>query len=640
MSSITMTENNQPSRCRLVATITNNILPMTNSRWPMRLGRLGAFCLTVAILCLDGRAMADDGAVKTELKKTADGWQLFRDGKPYFIKGGGGDGPMQVLVDCGGNSIRTWGVGNNTQELLDKAQKLGVTVTLGIWLGHKDNGFDYDNADALKKQLADARRAVERYKNHPALLMWALGNEMENGNDVPAVWNHVEDLAKMVHEVDPNHPTMSVVAEIGGDKVANIHKYCPSLDVVGINSYGGGPSVAERYRAAGGTKPIVITEFGPAGTWEIHANAFGAPIEQTSTAKAQAYRNSYEKSVLGAPGLCLGSYAFTWGFKIEATSTWYGMFLPDGSRLAAVDTMQELWSGKAPAHPCSAMTKLSLTTPDQVNAGDTVKAVVELADANDAKIDWQLFREQGNYGVQGTGAAATASYPEAIEKNGENEVTIKIPKAGGVYRIYCYVHNTTGGAAVGSLPVKVKGSKVAFRAPAVEVPFVVYADGMQNAPYIATGWMGDTKAVSMDAECTNNPHSGKTCLKVDFNQDKGWAGVIWQSPPNDWGLKPGGYDISAANRLTFWARGAKGGEKVKFGMGIIGIEKQFHDSGKKDTGDVRLTTDWKQYTIDLSDVDLQCIKSGFSWTLGGQGAPLTFYLDDIQYEGDAPAGTK
>ena len=174
------------------------------------------------------------------------------------------------------------------------------------------------------------------------MLLWGLGNEMEMHDDTPELWRAVQDLARMVHQLDPNHPTMTAVAEIGGDKVRNIHKYCPDIDVIGINTYGGGPSLAARYRKAGGTKPFVLTEFGPPGTWEIRMNSFGTAREPTSTQKARFYRETYEKSVLGEPDLCLGSYAFTWGWKIEATATWYGMLLPDQSRLAAVDTMQEL----------------------------------------------------------------------------------------------------------------------------------------------------------------------------------------------------------------------------------------------------------------------------------------------------------
>ena len=74
-----------------------------------------------------------------------------------------------------------------------------------------------------------------------------------------------------------------------------------------------------------------------------------------------------------------------------------------------------------------------------------------------------------------------------------------------------------------------------------------------------------------------------------------------------------------------------GGEEVEFKLGIIGIEKYFHDSGTAATK-VQLTPEWKQYTIDLSKKDLSCIKTGFMWVLGAKGQPVTFFLDDIRYE--------
>ena len=373
--------------------------------------RRRAFVLLVLLSVAIGTAETSWGAdsagpVRVQIVRNGHKWQLVRDGKPYLIKGAGGGGSKSVLAECGGNSFRTWAVGAETQRELDEAQRLGLTVTVGCWLGHKEHGFHYDDPQAVRKQFADVQRAVQKYKDHPAVILWGLGNEMENNNDTPALWKAIQDLAKMVHEIDPNHPTMTVVAEIGGDKVKNIHQYCPDIDVIGINAYGGGPSLAERYLKAGGTKPFVITEFGPPGTWEIPMTPFGAAPEKTSTQKAKFYRDTYTRSVLGAPDLCLGSYAFTWGSKIEATATWYGMFLPDHAKLAAVDTLQELWSGKAPAHPCPVMQKLVLEGKDQVARGDTIQARVEASDptGDPIKLEWALFREQANYNVEGTGA--------------------------------------------------------------------------------------------------------------------------------------------------------------------------------------------------------------------------------------------
>jgi len=558
--------------------------------------------------------------------------QLVRNGKPYFIKGGGGGGPKDVLARCGGNSFRTWGIGPSTGEELDQAEKLGLTVSLGCWLGHKEQGFHYDDAAAVKRQFDEVKRAVMKFKHHPALLVWSLGNEMEMADDSTAMWDAIEDLARMVHQVDPNHPTMTVIAELGKNKVPRIQTLCPDIDIIGINSYGGGPSLATRYGQAGGKRPFIVTEFGPPGTWEIKMNAFGAAPELTSTEKAACYRETYTKSVLGAPGLCLGSYAFTWGYKVEATPTWFGLFLPDGSRLAGVDALQELWSGKPPAVPCPVMKSLTVEGKQVVGSGEKVRASVVLgAKGGPVKFEWALFGEQASYAVEGPGAEPTAPLAEAIETNGRPEVVVRMPKSGGIYRLCCFVRDTHGGAAVGTLPIKVTGPMAPVKPLVAKLPLAVYAGKPKAGPYVASGWMGNTKAVTMDADCADHPHSGKSCIKFIYSDADNWAGVVWQHPANDWGDKPGGYDVSGAESLSFWARGADGGEKVKFGYGILGLEKQYHDSSKGEI-EVTLTKEWKQYTIDLNERDVGRIKSGFFWSLAGQGKPLTFYLDDIQYK--------
>jgi len=140
---------------------------------------------------------------------------------------------------------------------------------------------------------------------------------------------------------------MTVIAELGKDesKVRNIGRLCPDIDIVGINSYGGIGSIAERYKKSGVKKPYIITEHGTNGPWEVGKSAWDSPLEATSTEKGKSYANGYLKAVTEQPGVCLGSYAFMWGTKQETTATWFGMLLPDGSRLAAVDAMTEAWTG-------------------------------------------------------------------------------------------------------------------------------------------------------------------------------------------------------------------------------------------------------------------------------------------------------
>jgi hypothetical protein len=139
-------------------------------------------------------------------------YQLLRDGKPYFIKGVGGNASRKLLLEIGGNSFRTWGA-DNIGKVLDDAHKDGLTVTVGIWLQHASE-FDYNNKVEVKKQFEMCKKIVEENKDHPALLMWAFGNEMEANPDNIAVWHAVEEIAAMSKKIDPNHPMVALGRQV------------------------------------------------------------------------------------------------------------------------------------------------------------------------------------------------------------------------------------------------------------------------------------------------------------------------------------------------------------------------------------------------------------------------------------------
>jgi hypothetical protein len=141
--------------------------------------------------------------------------------------------------------------------------------------------------------------------------------------------------------------------------------------------------------------------------------------------------------------------------------------------------------------------------------------------------------------------------------------------------------------------------------------------------------MGNYAAVGCSVDRITQPHSGKTCIKLEYRAPSNWG--AWQNPENDWGDKPGGFNLTGAKNLTFWARGEEGGEKVDFSYGGIRRDKPFYDSSDGKVG-VELTTEWKQYAIDLTGKDLSCIKTGFGSSLRGAGKPVTSYLDDSKYE--------
>ncbi len=571
---------------------------------------------------------------QVRVARVGDTYQLLRAGQPYFIRGAGGDETLwKTLADCGGNSVRLWG-DEKLGEGLDAAQKNGLTVTAGIWLPQVRQGFDYTDATAVAGLREHVRRTVLRYKDHPALLLWALGNEMEDpqGTNL-AVWRVVNDLATLVKQLDPNHPVMTVVAEIGGEKVANFQRLCPAIDILGINSYGGVQSLGERYRRLGGIKPYILTEFGPPGVWEIGKNNIGAYSEPTSTEKAKIYEQAYQRAVLDQANSCLGSYAFFWGRKQEVTATWFSLFLGDGSRLGAVDALTKLWTGRVPANRCPEI-KLTLQGPSLVKPGAVMDAMLNVSDAeNDPlNVTWQLASDPENYGAGGDAESDPPVYPAAIVHGNAQGAKIRLPTDGGLYRLIATVRDNHAGAAVANLPIRVDAPALAVKRPRATLPVVIYAAGGDPSMYTPSGWMGDAKAIRLDPACPSHPHAGKTCLRCEFAATAGWGGVAWQHPANDWGELDGGYDLTGAKRLTFWARGEQGGETVDFKFGIIAHDKKYFDTAHGELEKMALTSEWRHYEISVEKQDLSRIKTGFVWSLASPGRPVVFYLDDIRWE--------
>ncbi|MFA7652325.1 MAG: hypothetical protein WCY42_00915 [Candidatus Omnitrophota bacterium] len=179
--------------------------------------------------------------------------------------------------------------------------------------------------------------------------------------------------------------------------------------------------------------------------------------------------------------------------------------------------------------------------------------------------------------------------------------------------------------------------------------FVVYSNkNARNNHYIPSGWMGDTGDIKMNDQSADNPKDGATSIQFTYSakktQGQGWAGIYWQNPANNWGNKKGGFDLTGMNKLTFWARGAKGGEVLQKVM-VGGIKGTYPDTATVEVGPIELTENWKQYTVNLTGLDLSYINGGFGWATTSDLNPdgATFYIDDIKFEVDPalkPEGKK
>ena len=382
-------------------------------------GRTLAHALMVALssgLCpVTAHAGAGTPTV-VKVEKDETGYHLLRDGKPYTIKGGGGRVYLEALKEAGGNSLRTWGE-DDLEPLLDRAQELGLTVTIGIWLGQERQGFNYSDAESVRREVEKSRGFFRRYRRHPALLMWGLGNEMEGSGDNPVIWRTVNEIARVAKAEDPDHPTMTVIAEAGGRKIPQFKSLCPDVDVLGINSYGGLQTLPKRLAAAGFDRPYVITEFGPSGPWEVRKTKWGAPIEPSSSEKARNYLGNYSRSIAAQRGQCLGSYAFLWGHKQEATATWFGMFLPSGERLGAVDAMTFAWTDRWPANRAPALNAVTTEAREaELAPGTRFTARVDASDpeGDPLVVRWEVRSESTDRREGGDRETEPPAHPECF----------------------------------------------------------------------------------------------------------------------------------------------------------------------------------------------------------------------------------
>ncbi len=388
---------------------------------------------------------------------TVRGTEILLDGRPFIANGAAGRGRLTELKAIGGGVIRTYG--DEPGEILDAAQRAGLKVIVGFWLEHPRRGFDYGNPAAVDAQLAALQHMVERYRTHPALLMWGLGNEVETEltpAQAEVVWPAIEQASKLVKSLDPNHPTMAVLADVGQDKVVALKRSAPSVDVLGLNAYGDSLlSIVPRARAQGWTGPVVITEMGAIGQWTAPRTPWGVSIEPTSTEKA----DRMQRYLAALKGQKVAALPFLWGQKQEVTPTWHSLFLPTGEYTETVQVMADAFGGALPDAKNHAPRILSLRFQGPASFEKRTGTAVTLGatdpDGDPLKVEWQVMAETTVRGVGGDAEPVPPSFREAI-----HEPTLTGVKLYGLepgqYRVFVTVRDGRGAAATGNLPFEVR----------------------------------------------------------------------------------------------------------------------------------------------------------------------------------------
>jgi len=250
-----------------------------------------------------------------------------------------------------------------------------------------------------------------------------------------------------------------------------------------------------------------------------------------------------------------------------------------------------------------------------VDLGEVVAIRVSAEGATD--YEWVLV---GDGQLSGTGEATLYTAPK-------EDGTIAIVTVTAI--------NDQGASPAASLTIKIGLATASVRLDALAIPAGFMSGGSNPWDYINLS--------TNPNEC----YSGGECIQVNYEPGGGWGGIFWwpsgcgtEGTTQAWNSVTSGTcgvnvlqsgNLSAVNRLVFWARGAIGGEIIEFKIGAVDILP----SPGRSLGKIELSPNWVEYEIDLEGVDMSNAIALFAWIAADVDNPngAIFYLDDIQFEG-------
>lgn len=400
------------------------------------------------------------------IEKSSGVFELTVDGIPTFIKGAVGYNGFDLVKKYGGNAIRT----GYTKQRLDEAQSLGLKVLVDLPVRSQRDGFDYDNVEAVRTQHERVLQIVRDLKDHPAVIIWALGNELDH---VPQkiyepnviyynmkVWDAVNDLSKAIREIDPNHPVMTVVGSITEHKIRSLTTQCPDLDLLGINEYGDLLQIPERLRRWEWKRPYMVTEWGPTGFWQMPGTPWGYHIEETSSEKADKYYERYQGTILGDKEMCLGSFVFLWRQHQEYTHTWFGMFDREWRANESVNVMQYVWTGSFPENRAPRVDSMRINGKSAydfvyLKPGERADAKVWMRDPDKDDVisyEWEILPELTDFGYGGRGERKPEAIDCSIEVITDGSIRFTAPLQKGAYRLFVAGYDKGNHVATANIP--------------------------------------------------------------------------------------------------------------------------------------------------------------------------------------------
>jgi hypothetical protein len=408
-------------------------------------------------------------------------FELVRNGNPFYIKGVAGDSNFQELAERGGNTVRLYDT-IDIQSKLDEALKHGLAVIVDIPVPPYSNQYllDEEETELLKGKIGNL---VKRYKNHGAILMWNLGNELnypkihwkdfirENQGKKQFI-NNFNELIDIIKREDKNHPVSTSKWNIKIEHYISFKIFSPEIDIVSFNVFGDTKNINHKmnqFYFLFGEFPYYVSEFGSDGWWmeEPRYTSWLSPIEQTSEKKAEQINARY--NLILNSNNCFGSLLFYWGNKYECTHTWFSLFKEE-QKSEIIKEIEHLWrkSDNAPGfigleymlvEGEGAFDNIIFEPHELKNA--ELKLNVNIDDS--LRIEWEIYPDVWYQGWNEEKYNRKILNPPApvdcVISSENNKATFTVPGKEGPYRIFAYVYNNEGYFAATNTPFYVLNTK-------------------------------------------------------------------------------------------------------------------------------------------------------------------------------------
>jgi hypothetical protein len=206
----------------------------------------------------------------------------------------------------------------------------------------------------------------------------------------------------------------------------------------------------------------MVTEWGTIGYWEMEKTPWRAPVELTSSEKADVILRGWREVLTPLRGQLLGSYVFKWGWKQERTPTWFGLLLASGEQTEAIDFMQHAWTGSWPANRAPRVKSLLLDGKGARNgvvlvAGRAAKATFDVVDpeGDPLRFHWEVKPESDSTNKGGDFEEHIGNLDGMLSDPTAAVTSITVPQPGR-YRLFAYAFDGQGHAAHANIPFLVE----------------------------------------------------------------------------------------------------------------------------------------------------------------------------------------